>query len=226
LLLDSPALADHVSFAVHLLSQGASPAVSRARLEVAAQLHPDRAAEVYGRVIEDAAEQLRSGNLARAEALAEIVIPAVESADSLADLHPRAACLGRSIAKTELCVSLAERIDEHFHDHAPSWWEDVAVEAEALGRDRLVLMLQQLDRSQQARRFVRGTVALITRWQVAPDFFGFLIWRCADQLEKSGLSPGLAKQFREWSASLPEGIRHGPETSTQSKIPKGRRVPS
>jgi hypothetical protein len=226
LRLDSPALADHVSFAVHLLCADSSPAVSRARLEVAAQMHPHRAGEVFERVIEDAAEHLRNGNLARAEALAEVVIPAVESDASLSDLHSRTACLGRSIAKTELCASLAERIGEHFRGQPPSWWNDVSIEAEKLGRDRLVLVLQQLDRSQQARRFVRGTVALITRWQVAPDFFGFLIWRCADQLERSGLSPGLARRFREWSESLPEGVRHAPDKSTQSKTPKGRRVPS
>lgn len=224
--LDSPALADQLSLCIDLLCRDRHTGEARAALDRAARRHPDRSVELHRRIIEDAAAKLRDGRLQRAALLAEILVPAVRSDDALASLRPRVACLGRSVARTALCEGMARRIGERLQEHPPEWWDEVELDVEALGRDRLVLVLQQLDRSEQVRRFVKGTVELVTHWQVAPDFFGFLIWRCADQLEKSGLSPELASQFRRWSESLPEGIRHSPRSSKRDKSPNERRVPS
>jgi transglutaminase-like putative cysteine protease/tetratricopeptide (TPR) repeat protein len=211
LRLDSPALCDHVSLMVHLLCQGAPVEVAQDRLQRLASRHPHRSVEAHRRLIEDAAEHLRNGELVPAKAVARVVTPLIAEAESLSELRPKARCLERSLVRTECCLGIARRIESHLSNHAPPWWDDVALDAGALGRDRLVIVLQQLDRSEQARRFVRGTVELISRWQVAPDFFGFLLWRCAEHLEGSGLSPELAEKFRAWSDELPEDVRYVPQ---------------
>lgn len=201
LRLDSPALPQQVALLVDILAGSAPSEMLQDRLVLVSRLHPHRCADVHARLVDEVYEALNAGRLDRAEVIHGLLGRRIDACPELAFLAESIDRLGEQLAGARACRRVADHIRDHFRREPPAWWCDVAPPAD-LARDRLVGGLQALDRSGDARAFVRGTVELLTRWSVPPDFFAFLLHRCHDHLLTTGDSPDLGARFLAWGEEL------------------------
>ncbi len=201
LRLDSPALPQQVALLVDILAESVPSEMLQERLDVVSRLHPHRCADVHARLVDEVYDALNGARLDRAEAIHGLLGRRLDACPELAFLAESVDRLEGQLRGARRCRRVAEDIRDHFRREPPAWWCEVAPPGD-VPRDRLVGGLQALDHGGDGRAFVRGAVELLTRWNVPPDFFAFLLRRCHDHLQSTGDAPELGARFLAWGEEL------------------------
>jgi transglutaminase-like putative cysteine protease len=204
--LDSPALPQQVVLLVELLSEAPLEVTSH-RLESIGRQHPHRIPEIHERLADEVASRLDDGETGRAERLVELLAARIESNADLSFLAERTSRLRRMVRESIRCAEIAQGIRSYFGSHMPAGWSVHDGKVEGASRERLIAALERLDRAGQAEEFVRISVEVVTRFNLNPDFFGFLLFRCAHHLNTAECCPELRDQFLVWCEELPEANR-------------------
>lgn len=201
--LDSPALEQQASLLVRILLRLDGGTAADAALAALGERHPHRTLDVHARLLEDVRRALDEADLERATALVVLLESRVAGSAELALLAAEVTTARRLLESSLACREIAAAVRGHFARQPPAWWAATALPEG--DRDRLVATLQRLDRDEDAHAFVRLAVEVATRFPVAPDFFGFLLWRCAYHLDAAGGETGLRDRFLDWCSQLPDG---------------------
>ena len=223
LLFDSPALTQQVALLVDLLLDGAPQELIEERLALVSEHHPHRCVDIHTRLSDEVYDVLNEGEVDRAARLVEVLDGRVANCPELGLLDESLLRMKRLIRDTETCRSLAADIGRHLTAEPPSWWCDARLPSD-LTRDRLIHQLQMWDMTGEHRLFVRGAVELVTRWNVNPDFFSFLIAQCVVHLEKSEVDPRLLERFLAWREALPNPERFRRSRGEATKVPEQENV--
>jgi len=204
--LDSPALPQQVVLLVELLAE-APVGVASHRLDAIGRSHPHRIPEIHERLADEAVSRLDDGETGRAERLVELLVARIESDSDLSFMAERTTRLRRMVRDSIRCSEIAADIQTYFGSHRPSWWPGRDRELENAPREMLIGALEKLGRTGQVQEFVRISVEVVTRFNVNPDFFGFLLFRCAHHLNAAECHPELRDRFLDWCGQLPEANR-------------------
>jgi len=202
--LDSPALSMQILILAKIIATGGSPHALDDTIERACRLHPNRCIDIHSSLLDHIPEALDNGQVRLANLIAEALESQVVRRTELEFLAESVAESRHQIEAAATCRTIAEEMTEHFDRSPPAWWSEGDTSGD-LQRDRLTFQLQMMDGSDEHRQFVRGAVELMSRWTIRPDFFRFLLRRCADHLEAAGDSSDLVDRFRSWAeASVPD----------------------
>ena len=205
--LDSDALPQQVVLLVELLSSMVPMEVVGHRLDTIGLAYPHRIPEIHERLADEIAGCLDEGRTEHAELLAVLLVSRTDSNPDLSFLAERAVGLRQMVSESGRCNEIAAQMKTYFDSHPPAWWSTSDPEIATAQRETLIAALQHLDQTGQAQDFVRISVEVITRFHVAPDFFGFLIFRCADHLDAAQCDPELRDRFLDWCEQLPDTNR-------------------
>jgi hypothetical protein len=205
--LDSPALLVQTVLLVDILLDAAPLEEIDRRLDLIGSVHPHRIPEIHERLTREVTRYLDEGETARAERLVTLLVTRAETNPDLSFLSQQAVHLQGVVRDSVRCREIAARIEAYFRSQAPSWWSWTDADIENPRRETLISALEHLDRSGQAREFVRVATEVLTRFNIAPDFFGFLLFRCANHLDISGDDSELRDRFLSWCELLPESSR-------------------
>jgi len=198
--LESPALEQQVALLGRLYVAGAPRLDLDSRLDQISARNPDRALDVHGRLLREVRRQLDDGRFAAADTLLGVLEKRVGPDSAVRVLETEVRRTREMVGQGLRCHEIAEAMIRYLDATPPRWWRDDAVTAH--DRDRLVGALQRLDRKEGSLEFVRGSLELLTRWSVTPDFFAFLLRRSADHLRLRGGDDELVNQLEQWYARL------------------------
>jgi hypothetical protein len=212
--LDSAALPQQVVLLVRLLSELFSPEAVNDRLDSIDRRHPHRILEIHERLTDEVTGYLDEGEIRQAERLVELLLARIEANPDLSFFSDRTARLRKLVRDSTSCREIAGRIEAYFRSRSPEWWAGDGSDLQGEDRETLIAILEQLDRTGRARDFVRVSVEVVTRFNVAPDFFGFILFRCADHLHAADCDPELRDRFLDWCDQLPESNRFRYAAST------------
>lgn len=198
--LESPALEQQVALLGRLYMAEVPGADLDARLDRIGERYPERALDIHGRLLREVRAQLDDGRFAGAGRLIGVLERRVGPGSAVRLLEPEVRRTRDLVDQGMRCQEVAQAMSRYLAATPPRWWDRVTLPAD--NRDRLVSALQQLDRDQGSLEFVRGSLELLTRWSVTPDFFAFLLRRSADHLGSRGGDDGLLSRLEQWSARL------------------------